>query len=443
MLASYGRILRHPGTALFSATGLVARLPISMVGLGIVFLVEAQSDSYGLAGAVSAVALLANAAFAILQARWTDRLGQSRVLPVVITAWGVALAALMVSVEQDWPLAVTFGLAAVAGASLPAVGSCVRARWAHVLTDPGERQTAFALEAVADETVFMAGPIVVTLLATAVHPVAGLGAALVAGVVGTYLLSGQRATEPPPHPPVTDRRDRPRLPWATIAPLSVLCFALGSLFGAAEVTTVAFSDEQGATAYAGVLLALWAAGSLIAGAVTGAVVWRRTILQRLRLGACGMAVAMLPLALIESMWVMGAVLFVAGFAIAPTLIAAISLAEASVPPSRLTEGLAFLQTGLVLGVAPGAALAGLVVDGRGASAAYLVSAAGGSVALLAALLTRVASHPLGAVHVPDRPAGVGSVGTHAGLVPAQSEKAEHSHDRARGSQDDRRDQHLR
>lgn len=389
MLATYGRILGHPGTARFSATGLVARLPISMVGLGIVFLVEAQSGSYGLAGAVSAVTLVANAGFAILQARWTDRLGQSRVLPVAITVWGAALAALMWSVEQEWPLAATFALAAVTGAALPAVGSCVRARWAHVLEDPAQRQTAFALEAVADETVFMTGPIVVTLLATAVHPVAGLSAALVAGVTGTYLLSVQRGTEPPPHPVVVHRRDRPGMPWATVVPLSVVCLALGSLFGAAEVTTVAFSDEQGATAYAGVLLALWAAGSLIAGVVTGALVWRRTILERLRRGSAAMALTMLPLGLIDSMWVMGAVLFVAGFAIAPTLIASISLAEATVPPARLTEGLAFLQTGLVAGVAPGAAIAGLVVDAHGASAAYLVSVGGGVIALGAALLTRV------------------------------------------------------
>ncbi len=389
MLATYGRILRLPGTALFSATGLVARLPISMVGLGIVFLVEAQSDSYGLAGAVSAVTLLANAAFAILQARWTDRFGQSRVLPIAITVWGVALSGLMWSVEQEWSLVSTFALAALTGAALPAVGSCVRARWAHVLDDSGMRQTAFALEAVADETVFMTGPIIVTLLAGAVHPVAGLSAALASGVVGTMVLSAQRGTEPPPHPRVVDRRARPRMPWATVAPLSVVCLALGCLFGAAEVTTVAFSEEQDAKNLAGLLLAVWAAGSLIAGAITGVLVWRRTLLHRLRIGAAAMAVTMVPLVLIESMWVMGAVLFVAGFAIAPTLIAAISLAEATVPPARLTEGLAFLQTGLVAGVAPGAAVAGLVIDAHGASAAYLVSVGGGALALVAALLTRI------------------------------------------------------
>jgi MFS family permease len=391
MLDAYRRILVQPGAALFSATGLVARLPIAMVGLGVVLLVEAESGSYGLAGSVSGVGLLANAAFAIPQARWIDRLGQSRVLPLAITVWGVALALLMVSVESGWPLVVTYVLAAVSGASLPSVGSCVRSRWAHALPGVADRQTAFALEAVADETVYIGGPIIVTMLATAVHPVAGLTTALVAGLVGTLAFSAQRATEPPPHPPLTDRRDRPRMPWETVVPLAVTSLALGTLFGAAEVTTVAFAEERGAKALAGVLLAIWAAGSLIAGALTGAVTWRRTVVWRLRVGAAAMAAAMVPLAFIDTLWLMGLVLFLAGFAIAPTLIATMSTAEQNVPASRLTEGMAFIQTGIVAGVAPGAAIAGVVIDSAGASPAYLVCVGGGLLALAAALVVRPAT----------------------------------------------------
>lgn len=388
MLATYRRILSRPGTALFSATGLVARLPIAMVGLGIVLLVEDASGSYGVAGAVSAAHLLANAFFAILQGRVIDRVGQSRVLPVVITVWGVALSLLMWSVESDWPILLTYLFAVVAGASLPSVGTCVRARWSHVTRDPDELQTAFALEAVADEAVFITGPILVTVLATAVHPVAGLTTALVTGVLGTYAFAAQRSTEPPTHQRPEPGVDRPRIPWATLVPLTVVSTALGLLFGAAEVATVAFAEERGAKAYAGVLLALWAAGSLIAGVLTGAVTWRRGPDFRLRWGAAAMTAAMVPLTFIDSLVVMGAVLFVAGFAIAPTLIATMSLSEKVLPPSRLTEGMAFLQTGLVAGVAPGAALAGVVIDTQGASAAYLVPAAGGLLALLAAQAIR-------------------------------------------------------
>ncbi len=389
MLDTYRRILDRPGTALFSATGLVARLPISMVGLGIVLLVENATGSYGLAGAVSGTTLLATAAFAILQGRWLDRFGQSRVLPLAISLWGVALALLVGSVEWDWPRVSTYLLAGVTGASLPSVGSCVRARWAHVLPEAADRQTAFALEAVADEAVYMLGPVLVTLLATAVHPVAGLAAALVAGVVGTFVFALQTATQPPPHPRVAHRSDRAPMPWATVLPLALVSLSLGILFGAAEVTTVAFSEEQGVPSAVGVLLALWALGSLLAGLATGVVRWRRSLLQRLRLGAAAMMLAMLPLVLVDTIWVMGVVLFVAGFAIAPTLIASMSLAETTVPSSRITEGMAFVQTGIVAGVAPGATVAGIVIDRSGASPAYLVAVAGGVAALLGALVTRV------------------------------------------------------
>jgi len=394
MLDTYRRILSRPGTARFSVTGLVARLPISMVGLGIVLLVEHATDSYGLAGSVSAAMLVGEAAFAIPQGRLLDRLGQPRVLPVMAAVWGSGLAMLVWTVEADWPIALAYVFAGISGAGLPATGSSVRARWAHVLESDRDVQTAFALEAAVDEAVFMSGPIIVTVLATNIHPVAGLGAALTTGVLGTLSLAAQRATAPPAHPRPATPEARLGMPWATIVPLTVVCIALGLLFGAAEVTAVAFSEEQHARSYVGVLLALWAFGSLLAGIVTGAVHWRRGPETRLRIGALAMAATMVPLPFIDSMWVMGAFLFLAGFAIAPTLIATMSLAELVLPKSRLTEGMAFLQTGLIGGVAPGSAVAGLVIDAHGASPSYLVPLGGGVVALLASLTTRatVTSH---------------------------------------------------
>jgi len=385
MMSSYRRILGHPGTALFSATGLLARLPISMVGLGIVLLVSAATGSYGLAGSVSAAYVLANGGFAILQGRLIDRLGQARVLATSVAVFGVALALLMVAVQAGWSIATAYAAAVVAGATLPSVGSAVRARWSHVLEDADQRQTAFALEAVVDETVYMLGPILVTVLATAVHPLAGLTAALVSGVVGTWLFAAQRATEPPAHPRDAASGPRPGMPWRTVLPLALVCAALGTLFGAAEVSTVAFAEEQGNRGYAGFLLALWALGSLVAGLVTGAVAWRGGPDRRVRWGALGMMAAMLPLGFIGSVPLMGLVLLAAGVAIAPTLIATISLTEQTVPAARLTEGMAIMHTGVVAGVAPGATIAGIVIDRAGASPAYAVAAAAGAVAALAAL----------------------------------------------------------
>lgn len=386
-LSPYARILATPGALAFSATGLVARIPISTVSLGIVLLVSQQTGSYGLAGAISAVYVLANALLAVVHGRLADRLGQARALGPAIVVFGVAGIAVVLTVTSGAPTWTTYAAAAVAGGALPQVGSCVRARWAHVLRgDAPGVQTAFALEAVVDEAVFITGPIIVTFLATLWHPAAGILAAVVTGLVGTLALTAQRRTQPPVAPHDATTGARPPLPVATMVALTALCFGLGSIFGSAEVATVAFAEEQDAKAWAGVLLALWALGSLAAGVVVGAVAWRVGPAVRMRWSAAALTLAMAPLIVAPSVWVLGLVLLVAGAAISPTLISTMSLIEQAAPRERVTEAMAVLHTGMAAGIAPGAALAGLCIDTWGAHAAYVVPVVSGVIAVTAAWL---------------------------------------------------------
>jgi hypothetical protein len=387
MFSRYRRILSVPGALRFSGSALVARLPIAMDTIGIVLLVTGVGRSYGLAGALSAAYLLSAAALAIPQARLVDRIGQGPVLTGAAAVFGVAMTSFVVVVQSGGPVWAAYLCVMLAGCGFPQVGSCVRSRWSHVLDDQADVDTAYALESAVDEVVFMTGPILVTVLATTWHPVAGLATAIVAGTSGTLFFAAQRSTAPVPLPRARGTRPA-RIPLGVMGRVCVVGLALGTLFGAAEVSTVAFSVERGREGLAGLLLALWAAGSLIAGVITGMVHWRVGPATRLRWGSVAMALAMAPLSLIGSMWVMGGWLFVAGFAIAPTMVASLSLVEQSVPHSRLTEGMAIVETALVAGVAPGAALAGHVIDSRGASAAYLVSLAAGVLAALAALTLR-------------------------------------------------------
>jgi MFS family permease len=399
MLSSYRAVLSRPGAIWFSAAGMVGRLPLSMAGLGMLLLVQADTGSYGRGGTVSAAYMVANAIAALPLGRLVDARGQGRVLALGSLVFGSAMVALVVTVQADWPLWSTYVAAAVAGATLPPIDACVRTRWAYVLDRPDEVETAYAFEAVVDESVFMIGPILVTLLATLIDPVVGIAATVVAGVGGSLWFAAQRGTEPPAHP--VDRAAGPRvpLPGRTLGPLTVVCVALGLMFGAAEVITVAFADEHGSKSASGLLLALWALGSLLAGAITGAVTFRRGLTQRVRWGAVGLVVAMAPLALVESRGVMAALMLVGGFAIAPTLIATTAMIEQVTPAARLTEGMALLQTGLVAGVAPGAAVAGVVVDHAGASPAYLVPLGAAVLAAVAAraLPGRAVDIELGAV----------------------------------------------
>jgi hypothetical protein len=363
-----------------------------MVTIGIVLLVTGAGRSYGLAGAFCAVYLLAAALLAIPQARLVDRLGQTPVLTAAAAGFGVGLAVFVLVVRTGGPDWVAFTSVTVAGGAFPQVGSCVRTRWSHVLDERAAIDTAYALESAIDEVVFMSGPILVTVLATGWDPVAGLAVAILAGTGGTLFFATQRSTSPPPSPRTRGTRLSP-IPARVMVPVCVVGVALGALFGAAEVSTVAFASEHGHAGYAGLLLALWAAGSLIAGIITGLVQWRVGPARRLRWGAVGMAVTMLPLGLIDSLAVMGGWLFVAGFAIAPTIVASLSIVEQAVPRSRLTEGMAIVETALVAGLAPGAALAGRIIDSHGASRAYLVSLVAGLVAAAAAVAARDRADP--------------------------------------------------
>jgi predicted MFS family arabinose efflux permease len=255
---------------------------------------------------------------------------------------------------------------------MPAVGASVRTRWSHVLSSPADVHTAYALESVLDEVVFIAGPILVTVLATTWHPTAGLLSAALLGLAGSLAYAVQRGTEPPAHSASDRATLGAAMPWRSMLAIALVALLLGATLGAAEVITVAFTDEQGVKRWSGFLLALWAAGSLVAGVATGAVHWRRGAGSRLRWSAAALALAMAPLPWVGSVPVLALVLFVGGFAIAPTLIATNSLTEQAVPSSRLSEGMAIVHTGIAGGVAPGAALAGVVIDGWGASTAFFI-----------------------------------------------------------------------
>ena len=383
MLTTYRRVFSYPGAFAFSFTGLVARLPIAMMTLGIVLLVSALTGSYALAGQVSAAYIIGNASAAVPQGRLVDRFGQARVLYVDATLFATTTALMVLSISRDWTLPLPHVLAALAGASIPPVGGLVRSRWVHLLDDESERHTAFAVEGVIDEAVFVTGPALVTFLSTLHAPQSGLLAALVIGTVGALALAVQRPTEPPAHP--HDRTTlRAPMPWAVLVPLTLGAVALGSLFGAQEVATVALASDAGHRAVSGLMLGVFALGSGLAGVVAGALTFRRSPVQRARIGLVLLAVGAAVLPWLPNLLTVSIGLFLTGLALAPTLIALFSVIEAASPRSRLNEAMGFVSTGVSAGIAPGAWVAGVVADHAGGSAAYWVGAVAAVVAALSA-----------------------------------------------------------
>lgn len=374
----YREIFRAPGSIGFSAAGFVARLPLSMVTIGIVTMLSQARGQYWLAGAVAATFALSNALIAPQISRLVDRHGQSKVLVPATLATVVALIGLMLATRLEAPVWVLFLFAALAGME-PSMMAMVRARWTEIYRDTPQLRTAFAFESVVDEMVFMVGPVIAIGLSVVWFPEAGPLAATILLAIGMALFVAQRATEPPVHQHGEGGGSAIRLVPVQI--IALLMVALGTVFGTAEVTAVAFAEAQGNKAAASLALAAYAAGSFITGLAFGAMRLRLPLATQLLLSIALAAATTLPLLIVSSLWMLGIVLFIAGASISPTVIVAMALVERHVPAAKLTEGITWVMTGMGIGMAAGSAISGWLIDAYGAHSGFYVSVAGGFSAL--------------------------------------------------------------
>lgn len=384
MVGPYRGLFDGPGTKGFVLAGFIGRMPMSMLGIGVVLLVSALTGSYAMAGAVSATTNLAFAVGAPLTARLVDRFGQRRVILPFATVNALALVALMLCAAydlHDWTLYVT-GL--IVGATSLSLGGMVRARWSNLYAGSAKLHTAFAFESVADEVIFVAGPALVTVLATTINPFAGLLVALVCMVGGSVALALQRRTQPPVRPGRQSGGTPILIPG--IALLSCVYLAMGAVFGSIDLITVAFADEHGVKGASGFLLAAFAGGSMVSGLWFGSRHWRITLRVRFVRALGVFVVGLAPIMFIGDARVMAVGLFLAGLAISPTLITGFSLTERLVPPSLLTEGMAWISTSIGFGVAVGAWAGGRLTEMFGASNAYGFALASAGVAVVVGLV---------------------------------------------------------
>ncbi len=386
MLGPYRDLLSTPGGPTLSAAGFVARMPISMIGLGVVLLVEGQTGRYAVAGALSATFALVNALSAPLIARFVDRLGQSRVLIPSVTLHVVLLVTFVAVVSAEAPTWTYFVLAAASATFGPSIGSMVRARWGYLLGPSRRLQTAYSFESVIDELIFVVGPLLVTVLATQVSIQAGLLSAAALVSVGTAALVLHRRSEPPPAPVHASGSGASALRSGGMPLLFVIMAFVGGVFGSVEISAIAFADEHGNRSLAGPLLACYAGGSMVAGIGFGAIHWRAPLPRRMLIGAAVMSATVAVLPFIDRVGLLAPLLFLAGLGIAPTLISGTSLTERLVPPGKVTEGLTWSITGVVIGLSLGIYLAGRVVDASGASNAFFIAVGSGSSAVVVCAL---------------------------------------------------------
>ncbi|MEU1177501.1 MFS transporter [Streptomyces sp. NPDC005820] len=357
--ASYAAVLRVPHARRTFAAALLGRLSYGVVPLSVMLSVTRACGSYTVAGGV--MALFGGTAVFLSPARaaLVDRHGPRRALLAMNAAYLTLLALLALCLCLSRPSALVLApLAAAAGACCPPLGPTMRAVWGHLAPDRGLLQRAYSLDGVAEELLFVTGPLLVGVLVGLAPPAAGIlfGAALMGGGTVAFVTSPVvRAVRPGKG---TERRGgggglrRLGRPVAAVA-------AVGLAIGVADLLIVAFTESHGhGGAHAAWLLAAMSAGSAVGGLAHGAVSWRSATGARLPLLTAGLGLTLCAAGLAPGIVTLGVAVAAVGFFVSPTITTGYLLADESAAPEARVRAGAWVNTAVNAGSTAGTAVAG-------------------------------------------------------------------------------------
>ncbi|MFI1971019.1 MFS transporter [Streptomyces cinnamoneus] len=381
----YVEMLKTRHAARLLTGTLVGRLPNATAALAIVLFVRAEGGSYTLAGALSAVYGVANAVGQPLLGRAVDLYGQPRVIlpSAVMTALGMAVFTV---VGLD-PLPLTYTAMIVAGFFAPPLEGGLRALWPSVLKNEDDLHAAYSLDAIAQELIYVVGPLIVTRIVAIWSEAAALNALHLMGVAGALAV----VTSPPSRSWRSAPREAHWLGALRSRGLLVLLgtfFFIGSALGSIAVAAVAYGDAHGGGNISGWLLSALGVGALIGGSVHGARQWPGSPEQRLRVLVGGLALLYVPLVLVPGVVAMTVLAGVAGLFLAPCLATAFVVVDRHAPRGTVTEAFSWLVTSFGVGAAIGTAFVGPAVQSGGARSGFLVAVGGGAAALAVIVAAR-------------------------------------------------------
>jgi MFS family permease len=396
MFSAYTTLFRIPGAMKFSVSALIGRMPISMDSLALIFIVVAVSDSYALAGALSAVASITISIATPFWSRLADRIGQRKMLLRVVPLKILGLSLFIALVMNEAPVWTWFVSIILAELAAINTGGLVRRRWLHVLspdksttaedeTDKHVVNTAYSYEALMDEIVFIVGPITATACATSIAPAAGLIAGMILMSIGLPLFAMQRATEPPPSPVRVKDPHPPVIGIPIVQAIALATTFTGGFFGAIAITVVGFAESEGQKSYSGLLLGLWASGSAVMAIINGLIKWKTSYAGRFLIFLTALTIFSIPFIFVDSILGLAIALFFNGFAIAPLIVNAYGVVQEAVPSEQITESFTWVVAGMPLGGAVASALGGWVIETYGAQSALWVPLGFMCAALLATL----------------------------------------------------------
>lgn len=381
----------------------LARLPAALCPTGTLLLIN-ERDGIGDAATVAAALWLGQALGGPVIGRLADRHGHRPVLLAACAANAAVLLALVAAVLGGLPLGARAGLAVAAGLTVPQVGPLARARWARLAGDDKALVgAALSFDTTLDEVGFMVGPALAGILAVTVHPASALLLAAVLIVVfGT--LFAVHPTAPGPTEGGAAARADVRLWSPGLALLCVMAVLQGASWSAANTGVNALAQSVGSPGSAGLVWAAMAVTSSVAGFVTVARPGSASLGARLRVTIAAQALLTLPLLAVSGLW--GAAFAVAGvgLAVAPHLIALFGLVERAGPVQRMGEAMTVIGSGLIIGQALAAVVAGPLAEAYGHRAAFALSCgAAAASAVVAVAAGRLLRTPLSAARTSSPP----------------------------------------
>jgi MFS family permease len=373
MLNKYRQVFAGNTAWRFSTAGFIARLPVSMVGIGILMYVEAERGSYAIAGAVSGSISIASAIGGPLSSRLVDKLGQHRVLPIQILLIVLCSMALVVLIPSDVPAPYLFIFSIGSGLAYPSIGALVRSRWTALLVSGPILLTAFSIESMIDELIFIVGPSIAATTSVKIHPAAPQIIAMFLLAGGGLWLASMRSTEPPINKH-QGKHGKPVIFQNGLIYMWGVHIAIGMFFGAVETSIIAFTELAGQPIYGGIVMAIWAFGSLIGGFVYGGLHFKSALHNQLIVVTLLLVPATAAMVFVETISMLSLLAIAAGIGISPLLIASAGITQRRSPVGRTTEAIASMYAGISLGFAFAAAMAGWLIDNRGTNYSFALGA---------------------------------------------------------------------
>lgn len=353
-----------------------------MLSLAFLLHIEKVHHSYGAAGLVLGAASVGQAIAGPLTSRLMGRVGMRPVLTVTLVVCALSIASIGLIVM---PITVTMVVAFVAGLATPPVQPAVRTIYPKMVNST-QLTPLFSLDASAQEIIWIAGPVVITFIATQISTVVGIMVCAVVMVLGGvwFILSPEvgRVRIPP-----SKRRFGVVLGKPTVLLATIVGFLLVGSCAAIEAGVVANFGEGGPEA--GIVLAIWSLGSLAGGLAFGHVpIGPWALARRMFIVLVGVALA----AAWMNIWWLTATLLIAGAGIAPALAVIFAIVASSVKFSDTAEAYGWVGTGQLIGAAIGSAVAGFLIDRFHSPGAFWVA---GAFALLGFLVPLIGKrwHP--------------------------------------------------